>query len=403
MKKVTIIIVSILVFALTLKVNIVYADNNSDSENVDNQSINYCDSDRSGSSGSSGGGYGSLDEDWYNIGTSLPHSVDYSESDLLKYLKPGDLVYEAAGGSGITGHSAIVEGVFYDSTYEQYYVRLLEAVSDGVTRGLMTPTRFEEKEVSIYRLNYASLSQINEAISFFISQLGKPYAISLTKNASSSNPNWYCSELVWASYYWQEIYLDEQDSSPVLPAEIRDYEDATLIMDYRYSTTINNINSATHTLSCNNNQFTEAHNYITVSNCLKQCSVCDYEVETHNYLYQWKSYTQHKTRCMCGILKLDPHVVSSNAFSNGQQYATCLLCGGLASIGIVYSNGASQPLATTVNGSFILSNGVIVLEDEDIDAYLEGTLVFNYSNSNILNSKTNIPQYLKKKEEYLYS
>ena len=30
----------------------------------------------------------------------------------------------------------------------------------------------------------------------------------------------------------------------------------------------------------------------------------------------------------------------------------------------------------TANGSYILPNGVIVLVDEDIEAYLNGTLVF---------------------------
>lgn len=32
------------------------------------------------------------------------------------------------------------------------------------------------------------------------------------------------------------------------------------------------------------------------------------------------------------------HVVPANAFQNGEQYATCLLCGGQETIGIVYQN-----------------------------------------------------------------
>lgn len=35
---------------------------------------------------------------------------------------------------------------------------------------------------------------------------------------------------------------------------------------------------------------------------------------------------------------------------------------------------------TTLNESFILPNGVVVLVDEDFDAYLDGTLVFIYPN-----------------------
>ena len=30
----------------------------------------------------------------------------------------------------------------------------------------------------------------------------------------------------------------------------------------------------------------------------------------------------------------------------------------------------------TINGSYILSNGVIILVDEDVESFLEGTLIF---------------------------
>jgi hypothetical protein len=36
-------------------------------------------------------------------------------------------------------------------------------------------------------------------------------------------------------------------------------------------------------------------------------------------------------------------------------------------------NGATK---VSVNGSYILPNGIIVLEDADVEAYLNGTLVF---------------------------
>lgn len=81
--------------------------------------------------GSSSGSSGS-DSGWYNIGTSLPYAVDYSNSNLLKYLKAGDILYEDTGFHGMTGHMAIVEGIFYDETYNQEYIRLIEAVDVGV-------------------------------------------------------------------------------------------------------------------------------------------------------------------------------------------------------------------------------------------------------------------------------
>ena len=95
--------------------------------------------------------------------------------------------------------------------------------------------------------------------------------------------------------------------------------------------------------------------------------------------YQWLSYTLHRDCCSCGMSSLEPHAVSADAFNNGNQYATCLLCGGLAIFG--YSPAVipnNYPMS--INGSFILPNDVVVLVDEDFDAYMDGTLVFIYPN-----------------------
>ena len=46
-----------------------------------------------------------------NIGTSLPYAVDYSNSQLLDYIKKGDILYDEVGSDLLvlpTGHVAIV-------------------------------------------------------------------------------------------------------------------------------------------------------------------------------------------------------------------------------------------------------------------------------------------------------
>lgn len=103
---------------------------------------------------------------------------------------------------------------------------------------------------------------------------------------------------------------------------------------------------------------------------------------SHNYsTYVWYSYTKHYRMCTCNSSFLTGHVVSQNAYNQGGQYATCLLCNGLASIGFIGPMNQNN-LAISPNGSFILPNGVIVLVDEDLDAYLNDSLVFNLPNSN---------------------
>lgn len=68
--------------------------------------------------------YSSPNEKWYyNTGTSLPQVPNYSRYNLLSTVKKGDIIYEANGGSGITGHIAIVEGVYFNTFYGSYTSR----------------------------------------------------------------------------------------------------------------------------------------------------------------------------------------------------------------------------------------------------------------------------------------
>lgn len=99
----------------------------------------------------------------------------------------------------------------------------------------------------------------------------------------------------------------------------------------------------------------------------------------HNYTYSWINYTQHNAVCSCGNIYTEYHVVIEGPLPPGQQYATCIVCGGPASIGIVPINKNNLP--RTLNGSYILPNGVIVLNENDIDDYFDESLVFIYPKS----------------------
>ena len=101
---------------------------------------------------------------------------------------------------------------------------------------------------------------------------------------------------------------------------------------------------------------------------------------SYDYSYVWQNYTKHYADCCCGVSRLEGHVVSSSIFGKGNQYALCLLCGGLASIGFIEPLSLND-LSVSLNGSFVLPNGVIVLEDDDFESYLNGTLIFNPSGS----------------------
>lgn len=134
--------------------------------------------------------------------------------------------------------------------------------------------------------------------------------------------------------------------------------------------------SSGHTATC-----TDCGYATTLSHVYDQhyCIYCNAYTTTHDYdgNYEWVSYTMHSVECCCGEVTTQGHAVASGSYNTGQRFATCLLCGGLAEMGFVQLTiNSSAVTKVTINGSFILPNGVIVLEDEDLEAYLNGTLVF---------------------------
>ena len=116
------------------------------------------------------------------------------------------------------------------------------------------------------------------------------------------------------------------------------------------------------------------YSYVTDHNNY-DCSLCGHIHTIHNYISSYQQYTskKHKAFCRCGEYILKGHAVENET---GLLFAPCVDCGYLLDlrndIGVVQSI-----LKVSANGSRILSNGIIVLEPKDVDAYLNGTLVFS--------------------------
>ena len=173
----------------------------------------------------------SSDGTWfYNTSTTLYQKPNYSKYNLLNIVQAGDIIYEASGGSGLTGHCVMVEGIYYSTDYAQYYIRVIEAIGylsgsigegEGVCRGILDDDRIDSRQGTILRVSSATSSQKTNAISFCRNQIGKEYEVaSGGHSTSSSATDWYCSELIWAAYYNQGIDLESDRGVWVTPAEI---------------------------------------------------------------------------------------------------------------------------------------------------------------------------------------
>ena len=132
-----------------------------------------------------------------------------------------------------------------------------------------------------------------------------------------------------------------------------------------------------------NHEYNIPHSPTNTYHSLKcACGVTSLETEAH-YAHKYKNWDKslHKVYCECGKEWTQPHVVESGSYSSGNKYALCLACKALVTIGMTYHQSITE-LPRSENGSFILPDGIIVLVDEDIEEYFNGTLEFIYPGDN---------------------
>ncbi len=142
------------------------------------------------------------------------------------------------------------------------------------------------------------------------------------------------------------------------------------ILEHYHSFTYSyeNYNSSSHIAYC------WCGESITVSHTFNNhyCIYCNRHTTEHDYHepYTWLSLQRHLSSCVCGSTAQQPHVVSGGGnlrYNGGHFYMTCLLCDGDADVGFVYpfifDNLPSRDY-------FILSNGVIVVFNDDITSFL---------------------------------
>lgn len=122
-------------------------------------------------------------------------AVDYSE------IRNGDIIYESASKSAAK-HAAFIYNTYQDSDYGSY-IQTIEAVASGVNYGVLDDERMTRFGVSIFRVYRAGeLGVVTKARNFVKAQIGKSYSLDYSKRKTDFNSSsWYCSELVFASYY----------------------------------------------------------------------------------------------------------------------------------------------------------------------------------------------------------
>ncbi|MBO5715783.1 MAG: S8 family serine peptidase [Clostridia bacterium] len=104
---------------------------------------------------------------------------------------------------------------------------------------------------------------------------------------------------------------------------------------------------------------------------------------THSYIYYtYVNATTHRSECGCGAWSgtTAPHAFVPYKYSINQ--VICAGCKYIKSLGNGSGNIIMSIDKVSANGSYILPDGTIMLVEEDIEAYFNGTLVF-YDKGNV--------------------
>ena len=129
-------------------------------------------------------------------------------------------------------------------------------------------------------------------------------------------------------------------------------------------------------------ELSEGVYYLKVRNNYYTDVVVEVSLECPPHIHQyteWTYYsrTHHIRSCECGLNGSETalHVVKAGSAINNR--AVCMYCGAIILLGDDFVQVEPMSITkVTLNGSYILPSGIIVLVDEDIEAYENGTLVF---------------------------
>lgn len=188
---------------------------------------------------------------WYeniidsNGNEHISQRPNYDTCALESYANRGDLIFEDT----TFDHIAIVEGWFYSTTYDMYYLRVIESTPDakrfdydhddiGVIRSVYDCDRYNASSGNrlLHVKNLTNPTTIDNIIDYTISELGDRYqALFTIADACDDRDRWYCSQLAWCAYNEYGFDIAIHDGGMILPNEIRDDDDIISIKVPTYS------------------------------------------------------------------------------------------------------------------------------------------------------------------------
>lgn len=144
------------------------------------------------------------DENFTTPSSAFARIPIYNAFDYSSVLE-GDIIWETETILFNSGHDALIVDMDHASPYGTY-IQTIEAVGGGVQRGFLDDQRMVDFRCEILRVKGRTDFRADEAIYFAERQIGKKYSLNtLRLNKSINSTEWYCSEMVYASWKYAGI------------------------------------------------------------------------------------------------------------------------------------------------------------------------------------------------------
>jgi len=141
--------------------------------------------------------------------SAIQRNISYASSAAYNRVSNGDIVIETHTSQFNMGHAAFVYNTTKNAAGKlsgrSTYIQTIEAVGGGVQFGFLDDDRMTKFGVVIVRPKDMYGSTVSNAKYFIYEQLGKPYYLPTSQGSyqtSLYSAHWYCSELVYAAYYY---------------------------------------------------------------------------------------------------------------------------------------------------------------------------------------------------------
>lgn len=145
----------------------------------------------------------------YTPASAIQRDINYASSSAYSKVADGDIVIETHTSQFNMGHAAFVYNTAKHANGKLYgrstYIQTIEAVGGGVQFGFLDDDRMVKFGVVIVRPKDTYGSTVSNAKYFIYKQLGKPYYLPIDQGSyqtSIYSSHWYCSELIYAAYYY---------------------------------------------------------------------------------------------------------------------------------------------------------------------------------------------------------